>query len=83
VTQLEKLLKRIVENPKDVKAKEFVKFLNQCGFIMRAGDLKKTHRHYYNPEKPEQLIVVLFRDGESSILSETYIKRYLKELGYK
>lgn len=69
-----------MRNPHNVKAKDFVKLLIEEGFIMRKGDQKKTHRHFYSPGRPESLIVVVFSEGENSILDERYVKKYLKEL---
>ena len=50
---------------------------------MRKGDLKKTHRHFFYPEKPALMIVVVFSEGEKTILDENYIRRYLKEINEK
>ena len=47
---------------------------------MRAGDSKKSHRHFFAPDRPELMIVVVFSGGEQTTLDENYIKKYLKEL---
>lgn len=80
MTKLRKVLDNIKSQPHKVKAKDFVKMLIEEGFVMRKGDKKKTHRHFFHPEKPELLIVVVFSDGENTILDENYVKRYLKEI---
>lgn len=80
MTKLRKVLDRIKNNPHKVKAKDFVKMLLGEGFVMRKGDKKKTHRHFYHLDKPELLIVVVFSDGENTVLDENYVRRYLKEM---
>ena len=82
-TKLEKRISEIIHSTHKVKAKDFVKLLRVNGFVMRIGDSKKTHRHYFHSEKPEMMIVVLFSDGEETVLSEIYVNRYLKELRLK
>jgi len=80
MTKLSKIIRSIQKNPKTVKAKDFVKLLKSEGFVMRKGDQKKTHRHFFHPEKPETLVVVVFSEGENTTLDENYVRRYLKEI---
>ena len=80
MTKLDKIISKIQEQPHKVMAKDFVKLLSNEGFEMRKGDHKKSHRHYFHPKKPEILIVVVFSDGDNTILDEKYVKRYLKEI---
>lgn len=80
VTKLRKIIAHISVNPRNVKAKDFAKLLLAEGFTMRKGDKKRTHRHYFHPEKPELLIVIVFSDGENTILDVNYVKKYLKEI---
>ena len=80
MTRLRKIIKQIQDQPHKVKAKDFVRLLKKEGFIMRKGDSRKKHRHFFHPNKPELMIVVVFSDGESTILDENYVKRYLKEI---
>ncbi|MDC0980279.1 hypothetical protein OAQ84_00945 [Bdellovibrionales bacterium] len=80
MTKLDKVLKTIMENPHKVKAKDFVKLLKREGFVMRKGDAKNTHRHFFDPQRTELMIVVVFSDGDNTVLDENYVKRYLKEI---
>jgi predicted RNA binding protein YcfA (HicA-like mRNA interferase family) len=80
VTKLDKIIKKIQRDPHKVKAKDFVKMLIQEGFVMRKIDQKKSHRHFFHPEKPELMVVVVFSAGEETVLDEGYVKRYLKEI---
>jgi len=45
---------------------------------MKKDDSRKTHRHFFYPEKPEFMIVVVFSEGENTILDENYVKRFFK-----
>lgn len=80
MTKLEKVLGKIKKNPRDVKAKDFVKLLKNEGFLMRKGDSKKKHRHFFDPKRPELMIVVVFSDGENTVLDENYVRKYLREI---
>ena len=59
------------------------KLLKKEGFLMRKGDLKKTHRHFFHPERPELMIVVVFSEGDKTMLNENYVRKYLKEINEK
>ncbi len=80
MTRLKKVISKIQSQPHKVKAKDFVKLLKAEGFVMRAGDGRKSHRHYFDPDRPELMIVVVFSEGDKTILDENYVKKYLKEL---
>lgn len=80
MTRLGKIIKQIQRQPQKVKATDFVKMLSKEGFIMRKGDQKKIHRHFFHPDRPELMIVVVFSDGENTILDEGYVRKYLKEI---
>ena len=80
MTKLGKIIKKVQGQPHKVKAKDFVKMLLEERFVMRKGDQRKTHRHFFHPDRPELMIVVVFSDGENTILDENYVKKYLKEI---
>ena len=80
MTSLRKIIRKIQGQPHKVKANDFVKMLLKEGFVMRKGDLKKTHRHFFHPDRPELMIVVVFSDGENTILDKNYVRKYLKEI---
>lgn len=84
MTKLQKLISKIQKNPHKVKvkvkAKDFAKMLINEGFELRKGDSKKVHRHYFHSERPELMIVIVFSEGDSTILDVNYVKRYLKEI---
>ncbi|MBZ4687475.1 MAG: hypothetical protein PWQ96_2388 [Clostridia bacterium] len=70
MTKLDKLYKKIVNNPKDINFKDLDKLLKQHGFECRQPGKGSSHFHYYHPKLTEILTIPYARP-----IKAIYVKR--------